>query len=59
MKRRKFIRIGTLSGISLQFPSIFGTTFNRKMYELPNLDKPEPKRNKVITCLHGIIDNST
>ena len=25
----------------------------------PNLDKPEPNRNKSVTFFHGIIDNST
>ena len=54
MKRRKFIRIGTLSGISLQFPSIFGTTFNRKMYELPKRVLGKTGENVSIVAFGGI-----
>jgi len=32
---------------------------NKYVVVLPNLDKPEPKRNKVVTFHYGIIDNNT
>ena len=35
MKRRNFIRIGTIGGLSLQIPTVFGLNINRKVSELP------------------------
>ena len=35
MKRRKFVKIGTITGLSLQFPKVFGFNSKKNLAELP------------------------